>query len=143
MFIDKDPRNRLIKEELFGKLDKYLETAKEFEIQNKVSRRCSQQLMIAIASTNLGKTSTWKIAERLFVKELEQENQKVKEGVEIPNEITRKEIFQVIHSLARRRVQDKEVWKHLMPPLVKHFKNGSITLRELSNVTHDLFIIKL
>ena len=30
-----------------------------------------------------------------------------------------------------------------MQPLVKHFKNKSITLRELANLTHDLYIIKL
>jgi hypothetical protein len=35
------------------------------------------------------------------------------------------------------------VWKHLMPPLIKYFKNESINLRELSNLTHDLFKIKL
>jgi hypothetical protein len=30
-----------------------------------------------------------------------------------------------------------------MPPLIKYFKNESINLRELSNLTHDLFKIKL
>jgi hypothetical protein len=30
-----------------------------------------------------------------------------------------------------------------MPPLIKYFKNASVNLRELSNLTHDLFKIKL
>ena len=142
MFNDKDPRNRKIKEELFANIDKYLE-AKQSDPKNEISRKCAQQLMIAIASTNLGTTNTWKIAEKLFVKELEKENSRLKENLEVSHELTRKEILQIIHSLARRRVQDKDVWKHLMPPLMKHFKEGTITLRELSNMTYDLFIIKL
>jgi len=99
--------------------------------------------MIAISSTNLGTTNTWNIAQRFFVRELEKENARLKDGLEVSQELTRKEILQIIHSLARRRVQDKDVWKHLMPPLMKHFKEGTITLRELSNMTYDLFIIKL
>ena len=99
--------------------------------------------MIAISSTNLGTNTSWNISQALFIEALEKENAIVKSGEHFEQEITKKELLKVIYSLTRRRVQDKEVWKHLMPPLMKYFKNESITLRELINLTHDLFKIKL
>jgi hypothetical protein len=40
-------------------------------------------------------------------------------------------------------VQNKDLWKLLMKPLAKYFNTGSLTLRELANLTYDLHIIKL
>lgn len=99
--------------------------------------------MVAISATNLGTNTSWNISQALFIKALEKENAKVKAGEHLEAEISKKEVLKIIYSLSRRRVQDKDVWKHLIPPLIKYFKNESITLRELSNLTHDLFKIKL
>lgn len=98
---------------------------------------------MAISATNLVSNTSWNISQALFIKALEVENAKLKAGEHLESEITRKEVLKVILSLSRRRVQDKDVWKHLMPPLIKYFKNETISLRELSNLTHDLFKIKL
>ncbi len=49
----------------------------------------------------------------------------------------------MVHSLTRRKVQNKELWRRLMPPLLRHLREGTVSLRELANLTYDLYIIKL
>lgn len=66
----------------------------------------------------------------------------MKDG-DVTQAVTKQEMFAVIHALTLRKVQNKELWKLLMQPLIRNFNEGSISLRELSSLTYDLYIIKL
>ena len=49
----------------------------------------------------------------------------------------------MIHALTIRKVQNKELWRLLMPSLLHGFNSRSYTLRDLANLTYDLYVIKL
>lgn len=49
----------------------------------------------------------------------------------------------LFHSLAKRKVQHKELWRLLLPPLVRMLSEGSFNLRELGTLTHNLYIVRM
>ena len=75
---------------------------------------------------------------------LEKEQLALKEGSISPHQVIQKDdIFTILHALTRRKVQNKEIWKLLIQQLVKNFSQGTVTLRELTSITQDLYIIKI
>lgn len=49
----------------------------------------------------------------------------------------------MFHSLAKRKVQNKELWRLLLPPTVRMLSEGSFTLRELGTLSHNLYIVRM
>lgn len=70
---DKDHKNRLIKEELFKRLEQYLDF-NEAMLMEGVNRKAAQQLLISLSATKLGSPKTWRIAESVLQKCLLKEN---------------------------------------------------------------------
>jgi hypothetical protein len=57
--------------------------------------------------------------------------------------LQKKELLAIIHSLSRRKVQNKDMWVLLISQLIRIFNQGDVTLRELASLVYDLSIINL
>lgn len=57
--------------------------------------------------------------------------------------MTKSEVLSIVHALTHRKVQNKDIWKLLMQPLLKAFNEGTVSLREMANLTYYLSIVKL
>jgi hypothetical protein len=86
---------------------------------------------------------SFRIAENLLLRSLEKENEMTKSSEDSYNHITKKELLTIIHALTIRKVQNKDLWRNLLVNLMRHFNEGGITLRELTNLAYDLKIINL
>jgi hypothetical protein len=135
---DKDPRSREVKTELFTRLEEYLDI-NQGNLVESISRKSAQDFLVSLSATKLGTMKSWNIAENLMQITLEKESKLIAEGrMQKGDSISKLEVLGVIHGLTRRKVQNKELWRLLMKPLVKNFNEGTISLRELANLTYDL-----
>lgn len=57
--------------------------------------------------------------------------------------MTKAEVLSIIHFMAARKFQCKEIWALLLAPLTRAFNEGTLDLRELNHLATDLRIIKL
>ena len=141
LLLDKDPENRSLKEELFKKLEVWL-------IQNRdnlsINRKQAQRIVIGLSATKLGSPEAWKIAEGMLLRALDKDIQDIKEKkLPLNKHITKADYLSIIHALTVRKVQNKDLWKLLMQPLLASLNANELNLRDLQSLTYDLYIIKL
>lgn len=65
-----DPKNRKMKEELFNRLEEYLDKNQR-SLEEQITRKSAQQFLVSLSATKLGSMKAWRIAENLMQKSLE------------------------------------------------------------------------
>ena len=109
-----------------------------------MTRKAAQQIIMSLSATSLGSPETWNISERLLTKTLEFENEKLKCGeMQKSSALNKQELLGLVFSLTKRRVQNMDLWKLLIPPMVRHFNDNNFTLKDIAGLTHGLSIVKL